>query len=74
MNMRLKMALVGAGDRQFVLAARIGMSETRLSRIVRGRVEPTTDERKRIADALGLTEEELFPSGGAVAPSAVARR
>lgn len=60
MNMRLKMAIMRSGARQYLVARRARMSETRLSRIVVNRVTPTEDERRRIADALEVSEKELF--------------
>jgi len=57
---RLKLALFSLGQTQYQLAARTGMSETRLSRIVRGRVEPTAEEKKRLAEAVGVSVTELF--------------
>lgn len=58
----LKMELLGRREPQYALAARAGMSETRLSRIVQGRLQPTQAERERLADALGVAEAELFPN------------
>lgn len=58
----LKMELLGRREPQYALAARAGMSETRLSRIVQGRLQPTPAERKRIAEALGIPEADLFPT------------
>jgi len=57
----LKMALLERREPQYALAARIGMSESQLSRIVRGRRVATPAERARIAQALGVSEQELFP-------------
>ena len=38
------------------------VQRTRLSLIVNGHVEPRDDERHRIANALGVDVEQLFPS------------
>jgi transcriptional regulator with XRE-family HTH domain len=57
---KLKMALLRKREAQYELAARVGISETRLSRIVQGRAEPTEVERKSIANALGMPEADLF--------------
>ena len=62
MKLLIKVALLRRGELQYEFASRLGMGETRLSRIVRGRVDPTAEERKDIADALGLPEAELFPA------------
>ena len=61
MQVLLKLALLRRKETQYSLAARVGMSETRLSRIVQGRAEPTRDECKQIADALDVPERDLFP-------------
>lgn len=60
MRVQLKMAIMQAGMSQYALAAAVGVSETRLSRICRGRAQPTTQERELIAAALGRPEAELF--------------
>ena len=43
------------------LSARTGIERTRLCRIENGRVRPRPDERARIAEALDVTIEQLFP-------------
>jgi transcriptional regulator with XRE-family HTH domain len=62
MMVLLKLALLRSGEAQYELASRLGIGETRLSRIVRGRVRPTPEERKGIAEELGVPEADLFPS------------
>ena len=62
MQETLKMALLRRGQPQYELASRLGIGETRLSRIVRGRVQATAEERLQIADALGVAEKDLFPN------------
>lgn len=62
MQLVLKMKLLERPEPQYELAARAGMSETRLSRIIRGRIQPTAEERKKLAEVLGVPEAELFPS------------
>ena len=57
---QLKLAILNSNVPQYVLAAKAGMSETKLSRVVRGRADPTEDERRRIAKALGVSEDDLF--------------
>ncbi len=61
MKTTLKLTLLERGEHQYEIAARVGVSETRMSRIVRGRLEPTEAERKALARALGVAESELFP-------------
>lgn len=59
-SVELKVAIVRSGLHQYDLAARVGISETRLSRIVRGRLDPTADERQRLAAVLRTSEDRLF--------------
>jgi len=43
------------------LASQVGISESYLSRIERGRVRPSDELKQRIAGALGLSAKELWP-------------
>jgi transcriptional regulator with XRE-family HTH domain len=45
---------------QYELAARIGISESKLSRAINGRVQLSADERRRIGDAVGYSPSWLF--------------
>jgi len=45
---------------QFELAAKAGLSESRLSRAINSRVELSTTERERIANILGYSVAWLF--------------
>lgn len=56
----LKMAILRSGRSQWEIARDIGISETRLSRILRGRVEVRDEEREALARILGATMGELF--------------
>lgn len=58
---KLKLALLRAEIAQFDAARRLSLSETRLSRIIRGRVQATPSEAKAIATLVGGRVEELFP-------------
>jgi len=60
MNAKLKEFLAQTGRRQYQIAREVGLTENELSRIVRGRRPPTADERKRLAQVLGVTEPDLF--------------
>lgn len=60
-NTALKIAILETGGRQYELAARAMLSETRLSRIACGRAAPSLEERRRIAGCLGVPESDLFP-------------
>ena len=57
---RLKLALLRCNDPQYAVAATLRTSETRLSRIICGRLAATDDEKSRIAAFLGRSVEELF--------------
>jgi transcriptional regulator with XRE-family HTH domain len=61
MNIKLKLALIQSGRSQFEVAQQLGISETRLSRLVRGRLPPSDDEAKRIARILRVSPTQLFP-------------
>jgi transcriptional regulator with XRE-family HTH domain len=60
MATQLRRLLIEKSERQYELAQRAGFTETRLSRIACGRAEPTKDECARLANALGVTEAEIF--------------
>lgn len=68
-NVALKVAIVENGAKQRDIALKTLIPETRLSHIVRGRVEPTGEERAALATALGKTEEQIFEP--ATAPASV---
>ena len=57
----LRIALIEARIHQYELARRSGISETKLSRILCGRREPTAEERRVLASVLGKPESALFP-------------
>ena len=62
MRVQLKVQILriyGVGG-QWRLARQIGISESTLSRIVVGRRDPSPEERKAIANALGITAREVF--------------
>lgn len=65
-NTALKLAILEAGETQTRVARAAGLSEPRLSRIIRGHgPEPTTDEKAAIADALGRSVHDLFSGAAA---------
>lgn len=51
-----------SGHRQWRIAQMAGISETRLSRIVR-RGSATDEERKRLSELLGVPVDQLFARG-----------
>jgi transcriptional regulator with XRE-family HTH domain len=69
MNLALKMAIHESRKTQKRIAALARMTEPRLSLIVRGREEPTSKERDRLAKALGKSQADIFSTA---APKAVA--
>jgi len=54
-----KIEIVRQGHIQADIAVEAGLSESRLSRILNGRVKPRDSERERLAHVLGLSVEEL---------------
>lgn len=65
MASNLSVALFQHPFPQYLVAQELGISETRLSRIAKGRVAPTEDEKLGLARILGLDVESLFPESGA---------
>lgn len=61
MNSKLKVALLESGMHQYEVATRAGLSETELSRLVRGRRTPTRAELHRLAAVLGVDVDDLGP-------------
>jgi len=60
MNTKLKLKLLELRIPQYAVARQLGQTETRFSRIVCGRIEPTPDECRSIAALLQLNVHELF--------------
>lgn len=59
-NFRLKIAILEAGLTQRELARRVGLHESLVSLIARGRYNPDPLQEARIATALGRDVSELF--------------
>lgn len=57
----LRTALFNSGQKQIEIAKKADIHETRLSKIARGHVEATPDERKALARVLRKPVDELFP-------------
>ena len=55
----IKLEIVRRGLVQADVAQAAGISESRLSRIVNGRVQPLDFEVKNLAQALGIRKDEL---------------
>ena len=60
MNETLKIAILRSGKTQIGLARQLGISESRLSRIVNGWDYPNPVEQHDIAEALGIPLHILF--------------
>ena len=60
MNYALKHALVDHTEPAWKVAMKIGICDVRLSKIVRGLIEPRPEERIKLAAILGKKESELF--------------
>lgn len=61
LNVPLKTALITTGKKQKRIAKLVGISETELSKIVRGHRSASEDERHRLSAFLGKPESVLFP-------------
>jgi transcriptional regulator with XRE-family HTH domain len=60
-NTTLKMLIFTSGKSQYELAQKLGMSETRMSRISSGRIAPTLYEAAAIAKHFDKSATEIFP-------------
>jgi transcriptional regulator with XRE-family HTH domain len=59
---RLYNLMIAKGWNQSELARRAGLQRDRISTYIRGQTLPTPQNVKAIADALGITPEELLPN------------
>ncbi len=57
---RLRQIILERGEHQYEISKRAGLSETVFSRIVCGRRQTSSEERKRIARALECRVKEIF--------------
>jgi transcriptional regulator with XRE-family HTH domain len=62
MKFELKFAIVRSGRTQREVSLAAGIAETQFSEIVRGRYQPTTEEQTRIAEALRVSVQSIFPA------------
>ena len=60
MNYVLKLAILKNGQNQVDIAREAKIFESRLSKIVNGYIEPSMEERQRIAEALGVVVTDIF--------------
>jgi transcriptional regulator with XRE-family HTH domain len=61
MASKLKLALVQRNIRQIELAKKIGISESRFSKIVNGWITPNSEEVLKISSDLGIPVEDILP-------------
>lgn len=61
MNLKLRGLILSQYPTQADFAKVIGVSETILSRIIKGRREATPQQKRTMAEILGRIEDELFP-------------
>lgn len=62
MNIALKTAILETGKYQIEIAGMAGLSEVRLSRIVRKKgLNPTEEEKIKLSNVLNKPIEEIFP-------------
>lgn len=62
LNKRLRIATMERGITQVELAKRVGIHETRLSKIARGYLEPNDGEKRAIAKVLRTSVDQIFGS------------
>ena len=62
MSTPLKHALIDHHDPAYLVAYKMTRSDTWLSRVARGIVDPTEFEKQQLSKILGKTVEELFPA------------
>lgn len=63
-NMLLTTAILNSGRKQYELATECGISETRLSRLVKRGLTPTDEEKRKLSTLLGVPAHELFTPRG----------
>lgn len=61
-NNRLKFAVLELFPHQYEFCQKVGIREDRFSKLVSGRVSPSEDEKKIIAQELGVEPHEIFPA------------
>ncbi len=64
-NMALKIARAKLGMTQRDLSEESGLSESLITKIETLRITPTSEQKKKLSDALKVPTFELFGNGGA---------
>jgi len=62
MNRRLKFAVLERFRHQYEFCQKVGIREDRFSKLISGRISPTEDEKKIIAQELGVEPDAIFPA------------
>jgi hypothetical protein len=57
MRLNYKLAVIKSGRFQYEIAAEVGVSEGRFSRVIRGHEQLTPAEEQQLRTILGLTED-----------------
>jgi DNA-binding XRE family transcriptional regulator len=60
MNLRLKKALMEHSERQYIVAKKIGVHYSTMSKFIAEIQEPTNDQKRRISEILNIKESEIF--------------
>jgi transcriptional regulator with XRE-family HTH domain len=60
-NTPLRMAIFVSGQKQFEIAKKAGIAESRMSKLARGHEDATDDEMKALARVLRKPVGDLFP-------------
>jgi transcriptional regulator with XRE-family HTH domain len=68
----LKLQLFRSSVRQNFLARELGMDESILSKIIHGYREPSTEQRQKLSDYLGVEESWLFEKYEIASPARAA--
>ena len=61
MNFPLKIRIIMSGRPQIEIAKRARMSDSKLSKIIKGWEKPRREDMERIAKSLNCEVQELFP-------------
>lgn len=60
MNAQLKMMILASGKHQFKIAQEARISESAMSRVIRGRRRLAPEEAQRLAVVLGISVPDLY--------------
>lgn len=60
-NLELKICILRSGRKAYEIAHQLGWHPTKISQIVSGVYLPDDLEKKRLADAIGVPGDDIFP-------------